>query len=156
MGADQQTTIGPYLEITGKLTTTEIKIKRECPKHRQLKQSELKFCGYCGTGIESVDVPFEKEVYPKNILNATDFEDNLFSPNGMTSILLPNDSPDDDIDWDAEEGGALNLFSIEMDELKKTQIIWFKKTYEDEITLLREKYGHNNVQIRWGVVSYWS
>ncbi len=156
MGMDQQITIGPYLEIIGKLTTTEIKVKRECPKHRQLKQAENKFCGFCGLEIETVEVPVEKEVYPINILNTADLEDSLFSPNEMNSILLPNDSSDDDIDWEVEMGGALNLFSVEMDELKKAQVIWFKKTYEEEIALLREKFGYNNIQIRWGIVSYWS
>lgn len=153
---DNQTIIGPYLEIIGKLTTTEIKIKRECPKHRQRFQADNKFCGICSLEIESVEIPITKKVDPWEVLGYENFDDGLFSPEGLSSIMIPNDTPLPKIKWDSEESGTLNLSSIEMDEKSAKQVEWFNKKFKKEITLLSEKFGYTNVHVRWGLVSYWS
>lgn len=154
MGMDKQTVIGPYLEILGKLTATEIKIKRQCPSHPKLKQDDNKFCGTCGKLIESVEVPITKEVIPCNVIENDD--DDLWSPEGMDSILISNNAVEPSIDWDDETDETLNLFTPEMDKTRVAQVEWFNKAYKKDIALLKEKFGDDKVQVRWGLVTYWS
>jgi hypothetical protein len=85
-----------------------------------------------------------------------DFEDSLMGLPDLDNILIPNDSPDDEIEYEIDEGCSVNLFSLESNELMKSQVDWMKKTYEEEIAFLRKTFGHNNIQIRWGLLSWWS
>ena len=153
MGMHQQTHLGPYIEILGTLRETETKIERRCPQHLSIQQLNNKFCGICGTLIENFDVPITREISASELL--TD-NDEFWSPEGLDSILLPNDSPDDEIGYDNEEGGAINLFGTDMNDLMASQIEWLNLEYSHTISFFKEKCGNDNVQVRWGIVGYWS
>jgi hypothetical protein len=61
MGSDLRTHLGPYIEVLGDLQTNETIEKRQCPKHRTLKQDQNQFCGTCGTRIEIFEIPITKK-----------------------------------------------------------------------------------------------
>ena len=40
--------------------------------------------------------------------------------------------------------------------LKSKQIEWFKNEYQPEIDILRASFGIENIQVKWGLIQYWS
>ena len=148
-------TIGPYIEVIGKLTKTEIKVKRVCPNHSNQKNDNAKFCPTCGTEIQNVDYTETKVLTPYRVLWSDErFEDSVYSPEGMEEIFLPNESVPKKIQIDSYYGGSVDLTSVE--EIKSDQLKWMQETYSEEINFLIENFGKDKVFVKWGVVSYWS
>jgi hypothetical protein len=155
MGMSMHVTIGPYVEVIGKLTKTEIKVKRVCPNHPNQKNDNAKFCPSCGTEIQNVDYTETKVLSPLEVLwNEERFEDSIYSPEGMEEIFLPNKSVPKKIKIDSDYGGSVDLTSS--DEIKDNQLKWMQETYSEEINFLIENFGKDKVFVKWGVVSYWS
>ena len=155
MGMRLSVTIGPYVEVIGKLTKTEIKVKRVCPNHPNQKNDNSKFCPTCGTEIQNVDYTETKVLTPSRVLWSNErFEDSIYSPEGMEEIFLPNKSVPKKIKIDSDYGGTVDLSSV--DEIKDNQLKWMQETYSEEIDFLIENFGKDKVFVKWGVVSYWS
>lgn len=155
MGMRLSVTIGPYVEVIGKLTKTKIKVKRVCPNHPNQKNDNAKFCPACGTEIQNVDYTETKVLTPSRVLWSDErFEDSIYSPEGMEEIFLPNKSVPKKIKIDSDYGGTVDLSSV--DEIKDNQLKWMQETYSEEINFLIENFGKDKVSVKWGVVSYWS
>lgn len=156
MGMDLSTTIGPYIKISGKRETTVIKIKRLCPKHPN-KEQDGKFCTHCGTEIENVEVPKVEKVYPMGLLHKNDeWDDDLWSPEGMDHIIIPNERPPQKIRIDDQDNDVADLTDIDLERVKSTQIEWFKNKFQPAVDVLADALGVENVQVKWGIVTYWS
>lgn len=159
MGMNLSTKVGPYIKIIGNHIVTVTKTKKQCPLGHNKKQ-DGKFCNECGA--EMINVPYEetKKRYPHQVLNdiddIDDIDDMLYSPEGMDSILLPNDDPEDLIEANSDEHDECDLSDIDLNELKKSQIDWMGKTYTVAINVLMDAYGDDNVVIKWGIINYWS
>ena len=148
-------TIGPYVQVIGKITKTEIKVKRVCPNHPNQKNDNAKFCPTCGTEIQNVDYTETKVLTPSRVLWSDErFEDSIYSPGGMEEIFLPNKSVPKKIKIDSDYGGTVDLSSV--DVIKSDQLKWMQETYSEEINFLIENFGKDKVSVKWGVVSYWS
>ena len=157
MGSEMSVSIGPYLEVTGTKRVDTPKVRRECPKHPRINQSESKFCKECGELIQNVDYIDTVTLNPKQLLwHAEGIEDELFSPDyiGKDSIFLPNHTVPGKLKIRDENGGIVELTNAT--EEINTQIDWFKTRYAKVIKFLTETFGYTNVQIKWGVVVYWS
>jgi hypothetical protein len=155
MGMDLSTIIGPYLEVTGKRESTVIKVKRLCPNHPN-KEQDGKFCTHCGVEVQNVEIPKIEKLHPYHVIRklAEDFD--LWSPEGMDEYIIPNRNFIDQIRFDLDNGGAVNLYDTNIDVLKQRQVEWFKNEFQPAIDLLQTTFGLENVHVRWGIISYWS
>jgi hypothetical protein len=155
MGMSMHVTIGPYLEVIGKITKTEIKVKRVCPNHPNQKNDNAKFCPSCGTEIQNVEYNENETLTPSEVLwDDQRFEDSLYTPEGFSDIFLPNKSVPKQIRINSDYGGTVDLSSV--DVIKSDQLKWMQETYSEEINFLIENFGKDKVFVKWGVVSYWS
>lgn len=152
MGMDLSTIIGPYIEIKGKHTKSITKVKRVCPKHPKTETNN-KFCGICGTEIQSVEYKDVKPVIMQHFIwDKFNDDDDFFSPEGLNHIILPNKSVPGKVRTTDE--GAVDLTNCH--EIMTKQINWFVNSYADHIKIFKDNFGDENVLIKWGIVSYWS
>jgi hypothetical protein len=150
MGMDFQVRLGPYLEVSTTLTEPVTTVKRKCPNHPEVTQFNNKFCPICGETIINVDDIKVEKIRACDIIEW----DKLIPPGGFDNILLPQKSPPNDFDFDIDDKNSLNLLG--KDVIINEQVEWFNKTYANEIKILRDKFGENNVHLKWGIISYWS
>ena len=158
MSSNLSTHIGPYLEVIGTKEKIVIKIKRECPKHPHLKQSDSKFCKECGEVIPLIEFPETKKLTPKQVyFNSPVYKDDVFyfpqCIQNEDSFFLPNHKVPGNIDID-EEGGVVELTNAS--EMIKKQMEWFKTKYQKIIQFLMDEFGYTNVRVKWGIISFWS
>lgn len=157
MGMNASTRIGPYIEVLGKLEATEKETKRECPNHPKTEQDGNKFCGKCGEPIQSVEKISKQKVYPIQVLYKSDCDsDNFFSPESMDGIIVPNINVPNEIDFDSEESGTVDLSDKNLQELMEGQIQWMQRKFDKEIFVLSKTFGESNVVVKWGVITYYS
>ena len=156
MSVNRYTKITPYLVVTGTFSKINIEIKRFCADHPRIKQEKNKFCSECGKEIVSKEHKVIEDRTPMSLLyDLPDFEDQLYSPfDRDRNILLPNQYAPSQFKCDNDGEVEVNLLGRETTIEK--QVNWFKTEYSKEIAYLRDKFGEKNVEVRWGVISYWS
>lgn len=154
MGSSMTVVIGPYAEAKNAKDITTIKIKRECPNHKSNRSSNDKFCPQCGETIISVEIPeTTKYKVSKFLWRNQQFEDRLYSPDyDLDNVLLPNNYPPNKLKLKYEGFDSVDLSNI--DNIKNEQIEWFNKEYSDIFSFLKE--SGFDLEIKWGVVTYWS
>lgn len=155
MGMDLSTTIGPYIEISGKREMTVIKIKRLCPNHPN-KEQDGKFCSHCGAEVQNVEVPKVEKLYPYSVIHKVNEDAELWTPEGMDDIIIPNKTPPQKIRIDDQDNDVVDLTETNLDNVKSAQIEWFKNKFQPAIDILQTTFGLENVHVKWGFVSYWS
>lgn len=159
MSSSYSVTIGPYVQIMGNHTVTKVKTKKECSTEGHNKKQQGNFC--CDCGKELIDVEYDEvtKVRPRHILyNLDGHEDDLWSPEGFDSILMPNQYPPNNIKLKSgyDGGGVEDLTIVNLNELKQEQITWFHEKYSVCLSTLYEAYGLENVLVKWGTIGYWS
>jgi len=154
MGMDLTTRLTPYIETPRFIEKMVDKVKRYCPDHPKIKQEKSKFCSECGDEIINEDYQEKSKIYPYQILREIeDYDYELYSGEGMDNIFIPNSYPPKNLRI-GDDGGA---FEIEdPSEIKETQVKWFEAKYSKEIEVLKSAFGEDKVQVKWGIVSYWS
>ena len=80
-------------------------------------------------------------------------EDDLYHPEYIDNILIPNSSPPNRI-LSSKSYGVTDLSNI--DSIMQEQVEWMHKTFEPHIRILKKTFGSDNVNVRFGVISYWS
>jgi len=154
MGTYQTLTIGPYIQILGKLKKSVTKIKRKCPNHPKIKQPNAKFCRECATMIENFEYEEMEDINIYNILFEADVdEDDLNSPPFIRDILVSNEHVPGALNIE-EGGGVTELKNIA--ETSAKQIIWFKERHNDAIVALENEFGPENIEVRYGLINDWS
>lgn len=142
----------PYIEIEGDFLTNVTKSKRQCLTHQSLTFSTTDgFCNICGNMLSDVEYVENKKNPPYLILS---HESDLYSPEYLDNILIPNIYSPEEIKIDDGETHAYDLTNIE--GKKDTQIKWIKTKFSKEIELLKTSFGETNVKIKWGLITYWS
>lgn len=147
------TRLTPYLEVVGEKEVLVPKVRRVCPNHPSTESSTDKFCGKCGAEIVNEEYQVPKKITPQDVLH--EFEnDRMWIPEYLDlGLILPNDEMPRSVFMDDSGGG----FHIEDPaELKRVHLEWFQEKYADIIKRMEEVFEKENVQVRWGVVSYWS
>jgi hypothetical protein len=151
MSVNLQTHLGPYLQVSTKLTKPVTTVKRQCPSHPNRKQDNNKYCPICGAEVLNVDDIKQVNVMPMDIIGW----DRLSPAHEMKDILLPQTSVPNNIDFDIENCNVvINLLGI--NKIMVEQVEWFKTKFANEIQALGEAFGPENIHVKWGVVSYWS
>jgi len=151
MGMTHTVYVGPYIsyEMPKKTVPSYFLAcqNQDCYSYHKEYKS-IKFCSECGSAIEkskkivtedSIDI-YEEFIYKFNesLVCCGDYVPNVFIPNGGT----PRESRFDMYD----EGGC---FDVD----KEADLQWFRNEYGNEIDALTELLN-NDVQIKWGVISY--
>lgn len=152
MGYSKSTTIGPYLKVKGKIELKTTKVKRICPNHIH-KETNDKFCPQCGTLVESKEYVDTKMISPQQFMYMNFEEDKLWVPES-SNVILPNQYPPKKFKIDSDNGGDIDI--SESTQIIGEQLDWFKENYSSEIKTFEENFGKDNVNVCWGVVTYWS
>jgi len=126
-----------------------------CPKCK-IKIASARFCSECGTQISLI--PFQKQIRAINAWNLIDLcdQDLYHIDKGMEKLkdyYIPNRENDtfpclqfeptcDDID--------INLMNVDIQK----GIEEFKTTYREQIQLVENEYGKENVKIEWRLFNW--
>ena len=158
MGCDFYVNVGPVVVINNPpVDTTEKHISccnKKCGKYH--KYGSGKFCPDCGSPIQEwikpVNKPLEIDFYEllKEVLVPTDY----MQHSGTSQIILIANK-----DTQAEEVGFkhFNLkyepfeFFPKIEEVNGN-IEKFKQVFENELNKLKEIFGTNNVEVRYGTI----
>lgn len=152
MSTDNSTYVGPYLQVHGTITNSVPKIRRICKRHPKLENSSNKFCFECASKIIEEDYVEELSVTPKQFIRRSELFEDVFSmPDGL-NVMLPNKRCPKHLDVD--DDSVVDLTNAA--PLIAEHLEWFKKYYSKHIIALSEAFGADNVELKWGVASYWS
>ena len=160
MSSSYSVSIAPYIQIMGNHNVTKKKFKKECSIEGHNKKQQGKFCCDCGSPL--IDVPYDEviKLRPRDILyNIEKHEDDLWSPEGLDSLLVPNHHVPNSIDlssYNYSKESTIDLTTTDLNDLKQKQISWFYEKYSVCIDELEKSYGAENVLVKWGAIGYWS
>ena len=152
MGMSVSVYVGPYLKVVSDLTSTVTKTKKACVNGHKVNSS--KFCPDCGK--ETVNIEFEVKEKRYILWTELESEDDLWSPEGFSKILLPTSNRKGSIRVRVENSEETNLTDVDITGKKVDEIKWFHKEYDKYIRVLKSFYGEDNIEICWGIISYWS
>lgn len=169
MGSYQNIYIGPYLSVKNKVVdstnTTMVCSNTDCDKHN--KKVDSKFCPQCGQPpIKKVD-PVKKNYDANDALNKFDeeYHNQVYFPhNGGTDmfkdrmLILPNDSEGRplEIDIDEDRSGEYPLFPDDVLSKIPEDLGWFETKFKKYVDHLREEFGPENCNLKWGIVIHYS
>ena len=148
MGSSLNTMIGPYIKVSGEKTKVVVKVKRVCPNSHKIKGYE-KYCSQCGSEIKSVEYNETEEVIPSDVVSEHEL---LYSMAYSDDILLSFSSPPNKISVD--DDCVIDFCNIQ--KIKEEQIKWFVEKHKEDILLLNEAFGSDNVDVKFGLIQYWS
>jgi hypothetical protein len=150
MGISKSVIIGPYLEAKGKITTTVPKVKRVCPSHPGMEFKDQRFCGKCGTEIINENYDSPVDIRARNIVR--DFEDQLWEPEGLSGIFLPNSNPPGGIK--ISDDAVVELGPKGLEDLSMAQVEWFELRYLEIIEKVQDRFP--DARVKWGIITFWS
>ncbi len=168
MGVDYSTFLGPYVECKVSQTTTKKRtplMRRTCPnpecgQYLRVFAEKNKFCPACGNKVAevTVDKPADS-VNPHELQQQID-ERLVFPPNGAlsdymkkngTHLWLPNQKFSDrkchyDHKEETVEEIALERIMNDFED--------FHGVFQNDLNVLAEAYGQDNILIKWGLINY--
>ena len=158
MGVRKYAKLTPYLKVVGTVNKTKITVKRQCSDHPKIKQDNAKFCSQCGKEISNIDVPITEKWDAMRILGEhEEFEDSFYSPE-YSDVILPNKSMPQNIDIfdDSNQDQSFDVNLLGGLQMIDKQVEWFKTTHAKQIEVLEKAFSKENVNVCWGLVSFWS
>lgn len=160
MGTYWSNYLGPYLFVVPKKAAeTEILhtcINQNCINYNK-KNLQGNYCSACGGVIGDKEHKFDSEIKVRWAGDFLGYDDEKFScPHWVElkegndeenyNILLPNE---DFYDWNK------NTDSVSPDRIN-LEIKQFKETYKEELNLIIQFFGKENVKFQWGLVHFGS
>lgn len=163
MGYNTRLYIGPYVLINGcreeeisKSVNTCSNINCEVYKLNQPCTEKQKFCIECGS-------PFKEKKYKDKIkLSASnclwsnkDFIDELAYTDqmlGESSVWISNQKLPFRKSLNGDENFDLDLTTVNYQK----EIDWFKEKYAKIFDYIQSEFGNDSIEIKWGVVKYYS
>lgn len=155
MGYSEYTYLGPYMVINKKKIVIE-DINYTCPNTECKRFNTVlkaNFCPECGsTKKEKKTNKEEKQGFTYNLIEELRIDENLFfNPEYVDeeeenqSIVLPNNYRG--VKWNEKTKSISNIRPTLELEL-------FEKLYNPELIILREYFGKENVELKWGLINY--
>jgi len=156
MSTSYNTYVGPYIKIYNPELYTTIVIKgcawNKCEKYKILSHSN--YCSMCGNPIIEVEVPSITKKIKLNVY--TELNEKLYNPYTEYSpkhlkdydIYIPNikgygyHPTDETYEFEMIDGDIHNVLCN------------FNMSMEDEIIILKKKFGIPNVKTQYGVLGY--
>lgn len=155
MGLYLSVHIGPYIEVKKTITRDSSETIRICPNHPNNVEIYSSYCPTCGTKIETVIKPITKTVSAwDTIFEDDDFVDNLHAMPYNGNILLPNKYAPQNIKFDNDGDNCIDLTDIK--SIQQIQMDWMNSQFKKEISYLEKIFGKENINIKWGIISYYS
>lgn len=163
MGMDLSVGIMPYLFIKNNVYDVEkvnlACLNTACGGYKKITNN--KFCPHCGqeVGTFNTTEKAHKRIYDVFLENELQedvmYEVDITGLKKEESIVIGNyRSPFNN--WiDTYESKAQEL-DVENPLQIKEQLKWFKEYYAKPIEALKKAYGEENVEIKFGIISYWS
>lgn len=153
MGTFVNVYIGPYIEINKDIKVEVEKVKRVCPNHPNIKMKKDKYCSVCGTLIEDVQY-IDNEDFDVNIFlhNIDETYSNVIWA-AQKNILISNKAVPNRYRISDHYESAVEFKDV--DAVSTNQKLWLMEQCKNYIDSLKEKLGEDNVEIKWGFVSYY-
>lgn len=157
MGSRLYHTLGAYMTIKIPAVSKEQGFRScgnpVCSNHKKTLSSS--FCDKCGgtvvTLTKTISSHFDLSSFLCEDLGETLFEcRQLFNIKTELHLVLPNRKNNKGIEISAYDDG----FQAISPSQRTDDIGWFYETYQKEITILNEKFGEENIEVLWGIVSY--
>lgn len=153
---------GPYLRITRQYKDGDVSerscTKPECKNHAKDFRDGTLFCPLCGSKVDTVSkVKRVETVILHHLQDELDEAFAEFSPDeklyDLYAFLIPNhhrNAPrkfDLSVQWE--------IYMIDQID-RETETAWLAKEFAEEIEVYRQKCGPENVEIKWGLWTYWN
>jgi hypothetical protein len=154
MGSKLQIHFGPYLRVK-KTAITQFITNRTCPNHNCgrhgiLVSKDVSFCPSCGTAIQEYQREIKSESDVRDLLDDDEFV--YVGVYDGFDCLIPNRYSPYDLGIDSYEPFALQI----KNSLKGKQVKWFCETYNELIGKIKKQHGEENVELLWGLITYYS
>lgn len=167
MGIDTNIHIGPFMIVKGTITfeseeSVETCSNEKCINFVKNKQLAQGFCPKCGSPVaerkytDSEELDASDLVYHEKYYN--NFEDKLVWTDPMgcdNGVFIPNQNMPSEIDvenFDSENSFAIDLTKTDFDK----QINWFSEHYKKQIDILKKEFGEESIEIKCGIVQWFS
>lgn len=165
MGMYRSEYLGPYIECQTTKVAAQKQI-RACVtdgcshKNKYVYDSSTKFCPNCGGPIQNtlIDVEMTAVADPRQLCEDEGFAIGAFMGEAWdvdetTHIFVPERPGPRVLSVDVDATGILA-------DIEATDIIqeraWIETSFARELGVLREKYGTDNVSVRWGLLVTYS
>jgi hypothetical protein len=147
--------ITPYIYIKSDLKVDVPKIKRACLNHPNLKVDNYKFCPKCGSEV-IIQEYTEKEKIKLNFkLYEIQNDDFIYQPEYFSlneyNIVIPQDENEYTLIVDSDDGRAIE----EIPNNREEALEWFNEKAKPSIDYLKETFGEENIEVRYGILGFW-
>ena len=165
MGIDYSTYVGPYAEchFSSKDAVDKYRccLTKTCKLYHNKILHDYKFCNQCGAKIECAEVPVvvddvdtEEIRMSFNEVLCTPMGDGLYfwQKKNKTHIWMPNrhlkcdEYPRIEL---KHRGSSIREIPI---DFPRVQLNAFISQFDKELAVLCDKYGAENVKVKWGIV----
>jgi len=168
MGIDYTTYLGPHVrcKVTKVPSTKKIRScsRETCSQYEQeIHSNKPGYCIQCGSPIAERDLPIEVDSVIAYEVRMDLLGESLYDVPGdsfhhwqkenNTHIWLANRHVPDARHWSFNPRENIQLIPV-TPELMATEITQFSDFYEKELTILRQEYGEENVEVHWGLIHY--
>ena len=155
--------IMPYIFIKNNLRDVDKVnlgcLNTACGAYKKLTNN--KFCAHCGHEVGTFNTAEKVRNASYNIFLENDLQEDIMYEievpklkNGEAIIIGNHKSPFEN--WiDTYDSGVKELDKENPLKVKE-QLDWFNEYYAKPIEALKKAYGEENVEIKFGIISYWS
>lgn len=159
MGIDRNFYVGPYIRYTKKKVEFEQTLKgclnKSCPAHKRAAAWDTppKFCPECGGATGSFQAKGKKDI---TLYDLFEQEEDVFSTatdseyKGAYEFLIPNHRRKPPREFRIEMSTRIDLTDFD----PKDEMVWLEEAFAKELEKLRATF--DKVEIRWGVITYYS
>lgn len=166
MGIDYTIFLGAYAECkTHKVDT--MTIKRTCENNKcktygdNVYDKNTIFCSFCGSKIKEIEFPSKEDAVDRHELSEEVFQNKIMTICGdgfhfwmeknNKHIWISNQKDSKDhFSFDPHNCETI-LRPITADVIEE-ETAQFKKYFKKELAILNEKYGQENVEVKWGLI----
>ena len=155
MSVDHRCYCGPFIRCRTVIVHAKVEhygcINPAC-KYFHIHDAGVVYCPSCGTRIGSFEVEEQHELVNGHEIMAClnevlRFENRWFEEGNHCFTPNARDTPRQFLVYPKEEEYQADLTEFS----QRDEMTWLEQKYSEELDVLRNTYGKNNVEIRWGV-----
>lgn len=157
MGSSISIHVGPYMLVKkksiDKSTTVQECNNTECTNLGVAVKTQ--FCACCGNKVSDRTITITTVKNINEILHKKEFTDELVCAfeSKTVDILIPNQRVPDGLRIDAYDNSVTEVL---FDERATREVLWFFSNYTNVLSAIVKEYGEDNIEVKWGIITYYN